>query len=124
MRKTFMWDDSLEAVKRDLRDYGFDPDYRDIVDGIMLAEKMKFNAETISRLVGYTVAVQMVCDKEGIKIPFSPIDIDPVYRKLRRDSMNKKNEAAKRLASGAKPHSQSDARSKPWERIVVEGKIE
>lgn len=117
MRKVYTWDSSLGAISSELKRCGISPTDADILRGIRMAERLTFGATTIAELVGYSMAVQRVCDEQGLKLPFSPYDASPLYRKMRYDALKKSRQARQRMAAGCRSQANSAERNRPWERL-------
>lgn len=115
----FNWEVDYNAIERHLRDCGIKPVECDIMDGLEMARDYAFSAKSISQLCGFTVAVQAALDASGISVPFSPYNIDPIVKKDRKNTKRNAAQRSRRLAAGVKPHSQSDARLKPWEALGI-----
>jgi hypothetical protein len=120
--QTLCWWQDYPAIKEDLKDCGLQFHEADIKESLALSDDWSLCGSTLARLTGYTTAIRAELDKLGIRIRFSPVDEDPLFRKMRTRDMRNKSQRERRIKSGVKPHSQSAERMEPWKYLKHRGR--
>lgn len=120
-QKLCWWQD-YPAIEEDLKDCGLQFHEVDIKESLALSDDWSLCGLTLARLTGYTAAIRAELDKLGICIRFSPVDEDPLFRKMRTLDMRNKSQRQRRIKSGVRPHSQSAERLEPWKHLKHHGR--